>query len=84
MGPLLPAWRVITPRANPGLTFTNFGFSKRAAAAAEELVPAVVATEAVEAANAAAPRPLRSSLLVFADPFSLDLEKNICYKILDL
>jgi hypothetical protein len=68
----------MTPRANPGRTLTNLGFSKRAAAAApvEELAPAVVATEAVEAANAAAPRPLRSSLLVLADPFSFVLERN--------
>ena len=75
----------MTPRAKPGLTLTNLGFSKRAAAAAPaveaELVPAVGATDAVEAANAAAPRQLRSSLLVLADPFSLVLERNVYYDL---
>jgi hypothetical protein len=62
----------MTPRASPGLTLTNFGFSAAATVAA---VPpaAAVATETVDVAKAAAPIALRSSLLVLEDPFSLDL-----------
>jgi hypothetical protein len=63
----------MTPRASPGLTLTNFGFSAAATAAAAVPPAAAVATETVDVAKAAAPIALRSSLLVLEDPFSLDL-----------
>jgi hypothetical protein len=66
----------MTPRASPGLTLTNFGFSAAATAVAAVPPAAAVATT-VDVAKAAAPIALRSSLLVLEDPFSLDLWKTL-------